>query len=163
MLDAADYVFNTPEGDDAEELFIYADGSWGEAEYGYGEMPVALTVSGSVLGVPTPTAYPADPDAGRVVEFSESGAVTLNRFATNSPTDTNGLTYSWDALALLQSVARSSDRAGGSGGLPAWLLGILAAVLMLSSGVMREAGPKLLHLSRIRLARRWRTIAGVIR
>jgi hypothetical protein len=45
------------------------------------------------------------------------------------------------SLSLLQSVARASTGSGGHGGLPAWLLGILAVVALLVSGVMREGGP----------------------
>ena len=62
------------------------------------------------------------------------------------------------ALSSLQSIAQRSVRLGGSGGLPAWLLGILAALLLLASGVIREAGPRILRISKTSLLGRWRTI-----
>jgi len=64
------------------------------------------------------------------------------------------------SLSLLQSVARASAGSGDRAGLPAWLLGILAAVLLLVSGVVREAGPRVLRLSRGKLLGRRRMVAG---
>jgi PKD domain len=46
-------------------------------------------------------------------------------------------------LSLLQSVARASSGGGGSGGLPAWILGVVSLIALVVLGVVREAGPGL--------------------
>jgi len=61
-----------------------------------GPMPVNFDLSGSVLGVPQPTAYPVDPVVAQTMQFSESGPISSDAFTPGSPADTNGLTYSWD-------------------------------------------------------------------
>jgi hypothetical protein len=99
ILDTDGFLFATSFPPD-EQIF-YSDLNDGSPTGGGitqwpGVMPVDFTVSDSVLGVPAPTVYPADPEVGHVAEFSDSGSVTLNRFASDSPVDTNGLMYSWD-------------------------------------------------------------------
>jgi PKD repeat protein len=57
---------------------------------------VDLEVSGSVLGVPTPTAPAGSVTLGDPVQFSELGPVTSNVLDPNAPADPNTLMYSWD-------------------------------------------------------------------
>jgi hypothetical protein len=70
------------------------------------------------------------------------------------------------ALSALQSVARASVGSGKSqsddsgGGLPAWLLGILATLLLLVSGIVREAGPRAIRRLRIGNRGGWRAAAS---
>jgi hypothetical protein len=66
----------------------------------------------------------------------------------------------------LQSVARASVGSGkdhsddSGGGLPAWLLGILATLLLLVSGIVREAGPRAIRRLRIGNRGGWRAAAS---
>jgi hypothetical protein len=57
-----------------------------------------------------------------------------------SPLSASSQSASLNTLSLLQSVARRSTGGGGTGGLPAWLLGIVSLTALVVLGVVREAG-----------------------
>jgi hypothetical protein len=58
-----------------------------------------------------------------------------------SPVSGGLASASSNPLSLLQSVARASSGDGGSGGLPAWILGVVSLVALFVVGVVRESGP----------------------
>jgi PKD repeat protein len=60
-------------------------------------MYVNISVSGNVLGVPSPVVVsPADPVLGEPVVFNEAGPIASDAYVSNSPAVTTGLMYSWD-------------------------------------------------------------------
>ncbi|MEA2371074.1 MAG: hypothetical protein QOH12_1468 [Solirubrobacteraceae bacterium] len=76
-----------------------------------------------------PAGAPAAPGlSGVLIESLGSPLGALSRSA------------SLNTLSLLQSVARRSTGGAGSGGLPAWLLGIMSLMALVVLGVVREAG-----------------------
>jgi hypothetical protein len=89
-------------------------------------------VSGAAVGPPTRTVLTG---------------ILLDSYG--SPLDTARLSSVSNPLSVLQSVARRSAAGGGRGaGLPAWLLGVAAVLGLLASGIVREAGPRAVALSR---------------
>jgi PKD domain len=101
----------------------------------------------------------AKPDA-TLGPLASAGLMGVLLESSGAPASNDASASTLGALSLLQSVARESDGSGSSAGLPAWLLGILAVVLLLVSGVVREMGTKVLSLSRAWLIGRWRTVAS---
>jgi len=59
-------------------------------------LDVDVEVTGSVLGVPTPTVPERSVTLGDPVQFSEPGPVSSNELDPNAPADPNTLMYSWD-------------------------------------------------------------------
>jgi PKD domain-containing protein len=101
-----------------------------------GSLASGAVVPGSGAGrtkPPTHSVHPAGPAPANLT------GVLIE--SLGSPVSGGVASASSNPLSLLQSVARASSGGGGSGGLPAWILGVVSLIALLVLGVVRESGP----------------------